>query len=187
MFGGSTAFRCGIEKPDNTREKMQAKIAEGCGGCSGGELAVIMAMAMIESDDMDSTDTSKGSSGGSSNWSPWNMNLDYLEKVGCDLGCARGLGQSSGSYDISSAVSYVLQGLRGDPAIGDACDFLHFHRYGSTGWEDGKGKGCGYESSKCKGCSDYASAAADGATQILKNHQYGTDGYRVCESVPHVR
>jgi len=146
-----------------------------------------MAMAMIESDDMDKTDRSKGSSSGKSNWSPWNMNLDYLEKVGCDLGCARGLGQSSGSYNIGDALNYVLQGLRGAPGIGDTCDFLHFHRYGSTGWEDGKGKGCGYESSKCKGCSAYASAVADGASQILTNHAYGTEGYRVCEKVYHVR
>jgi len=165
---------------------MQDKIIKACSGCSGGELATVMAMAMIESDDMCKTDTSKGSSSGKSNWSPWNMNLDYLQKVGCDLGCARGLGQSCGAYDIGKALGYVLQGLRGS-AIGDTCDFMHFHRYGETGWEDGKGKGCGYESSKCKGCSNYASAVADGATQILANTAYGTQGYRVCEKVQHVR
>jgi len=166
---------------------MQAKIMAAChsSGCSGGELATIMAMAMIESDSMDKTDTSKGSSSGKANWSPWNMNTDQLQALGCNIGCARSLGQSDGSYDIPAAVRLVLRGLRG--ALGDACDFMHYHRYGSTGYKSGKGKGCGYESSSCKGCSLYAQAVGDGATQILENTHYGTEGYRVCEKVQHVR
>jgi len=165
---------------------MQAKIANACHDCSGGELATVMAMAMIESDKMDKTDTSKGSSSGKSNWSPWNMNLDQLEALGCDIGCARGLGQSHGSYNIPKALGYLLTCLRGS-SLGSACDCLHYHRYGSTGWKSGKGKGCGYESSTCKGCSAYAGAVADGAKQILANHKYAIEGYRVCEKVQHVR
>jgi len=186
-MAGSHAYRCRNEGPSSERQRIQAEIINACNGCSQGMLATIMAMAMIESDSMDKTDTSKGSSAGKSNWSPWNMNLDYLEKVGCNLACARGLGQSSGSYNIPAAVRYVRQGLQGAAAIGDACDFLHFHRYGSTGWEAGKGKGCGFESSSCKGCSDYAKGVADGASQILANTQLGTDGSRVCEKIYHVR
>lgn len=165
---------------------MDGRYADACSGCSGGELATVLAMAMIESDSMDSTDTSKGSSGGKSNWSPFNLNMDYLNAVGCDESCARSLGQSSGSYDINGAVRYVLDGLRGLSGIGDTCDFIHYHRYGKTGWEACKGKGC-FCDDDCKGCSDYAAAVADGAQQILKNTKYGTDGYRVCEEVPHVR
>jgi len=164
---------------------MESKFANACLGCSGGELATVLAIAMIESDKMDKTDTSKGSSGGSSNWCPFNLNMDYLNAVGCDETCAKGLGQSG--YNINGCVDYLLKGLRGTGGIGGICDFMHFHRYGKTGYEDGKGKGCGYESSKCKGCADYTSAVADGATQIVKNTAYGTEGYRVCESIPHVR
>jgi hypothetical protein len=166
---------------------MESKIMSACSGCSGGELATVLAIAMIESDKMDKTDTSKGTSGGSSNWSPFNMNMDYLSKVGCNSACAKGLGQYHGSYNIPSAVRYLLAGLRGTGGIGDTCDFMHFHRYGSTGWKTGKGKGCGYESSTCKGCSDYVKAVADGAKQILANTAYGTEGNRVCEKVQHVR
>merc|ERR1719359_904157 len=144
---------------------MQAKIMDACSGCSGGELATVMAMAMIESDSMDKTDTSKGSSSGRSNWSPWNMNMDQLKALGCDETCARSLGQHSGSYDIPKATGLLLKGLRGQSSIGTACDFMHYHRYGSTGWNAGKGKGCGFEIPKCKGCNHYAQAVADGARQ----------------------
>jgi hypothetical protein len=181
----SGSHRCGIEKPDSTRKRVQADLLDACSGCSGGELATVLAMAMIESDDMDSTDTSKGSSGGRSNWSPFNLNLDELELMGCDEGCARGLGQSSGSYDLGAAVGYVLDGLRGSTPLGDTCDFINYHRYGKTGWNNCKGQGCGC-SKKCTGCAEYASALADGAQQILKDTQYGTEGYRVCESVNHI-
>jgi len=112
--------------------------------------------------------------------------MDQLSALGCDASCARGLGQSEGDYNIPAALNYLLQGLRGS-ALGTACDFLHYHRYGSTGWKSGKGKGCGYESSKCKGCSSYANAVADGAKQILGHHSYAQDGHRVCEKVQHVR
>merc|ERR1711907_925892 len=179
--------RCGIEKPNDTRKTMEAKFMDACSGCSGGELATVLAMAMIESDNMDSTDRSKGSSGGRSNWSPFNMNMDELKLLGCDEGCAKGLGQSSGSYDIPGAVGYVLAGLRGGTEIGDTCDFLNFHRDGTSGWKACKGKGCGCGGGECKGCAQYAGAVADAAQQIIKNTQYGTEGYRVCESVQHIR
>jgi len=180
----SSAYRCGIEGKDSTRKKMEAIFAKACSGCSGGELALVLAIAMIESDKMDKTDTSKGTSGGSSNWSPFNLNMDYLNHVGCDASCARGLGQSAQN---GNAVPWLLKGIRGTGGLGGICDFMHFHRYGKTGWQTGKGKGCGYESSTCKGCSDYVKAVSDGATQILKNTAYGTEGYRVCEKVQHVR
>lgn len=192
--GGIEAYanknqRCGIEGVDKTRKSMQDKIRSACRGCSGGELAVVMAMAMLESDKMDHSDTSKGTSSGKSNFSPWNMNADFLQVLGCDIHCAQRLGQTSGSFDIPGALRYVLEGIRGtNPTLGGICDFFHFHRYGSTGWKSGKGKGCGYESgSDCKGCSSYAAAIADGAKQILDKHELGTDGYRVCEKVVHVR
>lgn len=167
---------------------MQARIAQACDsqGCSGGEQATIMAMAMIESDNMDKTDLSKGHSRGKANWSPWNMNTDQLKALGCDESCAQSLGQHDGSYDIPKAIGLLLKGLRGQSSIGDACDFLHYHRDGSTGWNAGKGKGCEFSSSSCKGCREYAQAVADGASQILKNPDYGTQGYRVCEKVPHL-
>jgi hypothetical protein len=136
---------------------------------------------------MSRTDTSKGSSGGRSNWSPFNMNMDQLSHMGCDEGCAKSLGQSSGSYDIGRAVGLVVDGLRGSTSIGSGCDFLNFHRDGITGWE--KCKGGGACSCDCggKGCNAYRAAVGDGATQILSNTKYGTMGYRVCESVPHIR
>jgi hypothetical protein len=167
---------------------MEAKIYDACFGCTGGELATVLAIAMIESDHMDTSDTSKGTTGGSSNWCPYNLNMDYLNQVGCDKVCAQSLGQHKSSFNMGACTSYLLNGLRGDPAIGDTCDFMHFHRYGKTGWESGKGKGCGYEDgSKCKGCSDYPRAVADGAEQILANHDYAFNGNRVCENVRHVR
>ena len=55
---------------------MEKEIQDACFGCTAGEWAVVLAMAMIESDHMDHSDTSKGTSGGRSNWSPWNMNMD---------------------------------------------------------------------------------------------------------------
>merc|ERR1711959_480759 len=178
--------RCGIEGKDSTRKKMDAVFAKACSGCSGGELALVLAIAMIESDKMYKTDTSKGTSGGSSNWSPFNLNMDYLNAVGCDESCAKGLGQSSGSYDIDGAVGYVLDGLRGSSGIGDTCDFFHYHRDGKTGWNACKGKGCMCDQ-HCSGCSQYIGAVADGAKQILGNTKYGTEGYRVCEKVAHIR
>jgi hypothetical protein len=167
---------------------MEQKIYDSCHGCTGGELSMVLAIAMIESDKMDKSDTSKGTTGGSSNWCPYNMNMDYLEQLGCDKKCAQSLGQSKSKFDMESCTKYLLDGLRGHSAIGDTCDFMHFHRYGVTGWNAGKGKGCDYEdSSKCKGCSDYPKAVADGAEQILANHAYAFDGNRVCEKVVHVR
>lgn len=167
---------------------MEKEIRDNCRGCSGGELATVLAIAMIESDKMDKSDTSKGTTGGSSNWCPYNLNMDYLSHLGCDSHCAQGLGQHKGSFNMASCTNYLLQGLRGASAIGSTCDFMHFHRYGKTGWDSGKGKGCSYEdSSKCKGCSDYVKAVSDGAQQILAHHEYAFDGNRVCESVKHVR
>jgi len=184
----STAYRCGIEGKDSTRQEMEAKITQACSGCTGGELATVLAIAMIESDKMDKSDTSKGTTGGSSNWCPYNLNMDYLGELGCSKSCAQGLGQSKSSFNIPACTKYLLQGLRGGSAIGDTCDFMHFHRYGTTGWNSGKGKGCGYESSSnCKGCSDYVKAVADGAQQIIANPSYASDGHRVCEKVVHVR
>lgn len=170
---------------------MQERIRAACHShsCTGGELATVMAMAMLESDKMDKSDTSKGTSGGSSNFSPWNMNADFLKLLGCDIHCAQKLGQHSGDFDIPGALKYVLEGIRGkNSKLGSICDFFHYHRYGSTGWKAGKGKDCSYESStSCKGCSSYASAIADGAWQINDKHELGEDGYRVCEKVVHVR
>lgn len=179
-----TGGRCGIEKPSGTRKTMQDKIRAACKGCSGGELATVLAMAMIESDDMCSTDTSKGSSSGRSNFSPFNLNADELSKLGCNMACAQGLGQHCSSYNVPAAVQYVLRGLRGS-ALGNACDFLNYHRDGSTGWSACKGHPCGC-SCNGKGCDLYQGAVADGAKQILGNHEYGTMGYRVCEKVQHI-
>jgi len=114
------------------------------------------------------------------------MNTDFLSRSGCDQRCAQGLGQYRHNFNIPAALRYVLMGIRGSP-IGDICDFMHFHRYGSTGWEDGKGKGCGYESHRCVGCRAFASAQADAAQQILDNPSLATEGWRVCENIPHVR
>jgi hypothetical protein len=141
-------------------------------------------MAMIESDDMSHSDRSKGTSGGSSNWSPWNMNMDQLQHMGCDSACAKSLGQGP-SFDVDKAMDYLLSGLRGETDIGDACDFMHFHRDGTTGWNACKGRGCSCEG-ECKGCSSYTMAVADGAKQILADPSLGTAGNRVCESIPHI-
>jgi hypothetical protein len=163
---------------------MQANIVKACRGCSGGELATVLAMAMIESDDMCSTDTSKGSTGPSANFSPFNLNADELSKRGCNLAYAQGLGQHCGLYNVNASVKYVLMGLRGSQ-LGNACDFLNFHRDGSTGWQACKSNPCGC-SCNGNGCDRYQGAVADGAKQILANHKYGTEGYRVCESVQHI-
>ena len=180
-------YRCGIEGKDSTRKEMEQRIRDSCVGCTGGELATVLIIAMIESDKMDKSDTSKGTTGGSSNWCPYNMNMDYLSVLGCGKSCAQGLGQYKNDYNIPLCTKYLLEGLRGSSAIGDTCDFMHFHRYGRTGWQAGMGKGCYYEDSrKCDGCSDYPKAIADGANQILAHTAYAFDGNRVCEKVQHV-
>ena len=140
-------------------------------------------MAMLESDKMDKTDTSKGSTKGKSNFSPFNVNADELKLLGCDLSCAQSLGQYAGKYNIDKAVEYVLKALRGGTAIGGACDFLNYHRDGSTGWNACKGKGCNCDCGT-KGCKAYKDGIADSANQILKNPGYGTNGNRVCEKIP---
>ena len=145
----------------------------------------MLAMAMQESDDMDSTDTSKGSDKPSSNFSPFNLNAAELGELGCDMSCAQSLGQHASDYDIPRAVGYVIYGLRGGTAIGGACDFLNYHRDGSTGWLDCYGKSCQCDCGS-GGCKAYKDAIADAANQLLQHPSYGTAGYRVCEKVPHI-
>lgn len=112
--------------------------------------------------------------------------MDQLSYLGCDEACAKSLGQGGfGQGQVDSAMQYLLAGLRGETRIGDTCDFMHFHRDGTTGWNACKGRGCGC-SSKCKGCSDYVNGVADGAKQILAKPEYGLDGSRVCESISHI-
>lgn len=182
-----------VEGPDDTRRWMEGRIRDACTdlGCSGGELATVLAIAMIENSTMDQSDVDgKGSdpTDPASNWCPYNLNADYLSMLDCDSSCVQGLGQYSDSFDIPSCTKYLLEGLRGNvDEIGDTCDFMHFHRFGRTGLNAGKGQGCGYEDSEnCDGCSDYPKAIADAANQILANHKYAYDGYRVCEKVEHV-
>ena len=100
---------------------------------------MVLAMAMQESDSMEKTDTSKH--GGATNVSPFNMNFDELGMLGCDESCARGLGQYSGSYDISASIMWLLKGIRGGSQIGTTEDFLNYHRDGVTGWKACRGKG----------------------------------------------
>ena len=62
--------------------------------CSVPERAMVIMLAMLEDDTMTSSDLSKGRNDPSSNFSPWNMNADVLSHLGCDLDCARALGQA---------------------------------------------------------------------------------------------
>jgi hypothetical protein len=153
------------------------------GACSQEEFAIVLSVAMQESDSMAKTDTSK--SGGAKNVSPFNMNLSELAKLGCDSSCANGLGQSQGSYDWNGSVRWLLQGIRGGTAIGDTNDFFNYHRDGTTGWNLCKGKGpscdCG-----SKGCKAYRDAIADSARELLKSPSTMANGQRVCEKVPYI-
>lgn len=184
--GCGNCHGCGVEGPNSVRRTMEAEFNSACNslGCTSQERAVMLAMAMQESNDMDSTDTSKGHSSGSSNFSPFNLNADELSHLGCDMGCAQSLGQYSTDYNIPKAVGFVIQGLRGS-ALGGACDFLNYHRDGSSGWDACKGKGCTCDCG-WGGCKAYKDAIRDAAEQVLSNPSYGTAGYRVCEKVPHI-
>lgn len=187
QMGCGDCHSCGIEGYDSTRQTMAELFANACQahGCTTQEHAVVLAMAMQESDKMDQTDTSKGSSGPSSNWSPFNMNMDQLSRIGCDSSCAESLGQYSYDYDIDTAVYYVLVGLRGGTAIGGTCDFLNFHRGGYTGWTECQGQSCSCDCTY--DCKAYKDATADSSNTILEDTSYFTNGERVCQSVPHVR
>jgi len=144
------------------KRRINAAYDERCvGRCSEAERAVVLYLAMQESNLMDETDTSKGSAQPASNFCPFNMNVDFLSLVGCDLACAQALGQRYAEYDIPSCVRYLLRGLRGEWEIrgeiragggahsGSACGFLDFHRGGRTGFDNAIGAqscvaDCGY-------------------------------------------
>jgi hypothetical protein len=153
------------------------------GSCSSQELALVLAIAMQESDSMEKTDTSKH--GGAKNVSPFNMNLSELSLLGCNSQCADALGQHSSDYDWNGSVSWLLKGLRGGTAIGSTEDFLNYHRGGTTGWKDCKGKGASCDCGKY-GCKAYRDAVADGAKLLLKSPSTMGNGQRVCEKVPYV-
>jgi hypothetical protein len=186
-LGCGNCHGCGIEGIDSTRKSQEAKFNAACKahGCSMQEHAVILAMAMLESDKMDKTDTSKGKDKGSSNFSPFNVNAAELKLLGCDMSCAQSLGQFTSDYNIDKALMYVLKGLRGGSAIGGACDFLNYHRDGSTGWNTCMGKGCDCDCGKA-GCKAYKDGIADSANLILKHPGYAVNGNRVCETIPHI-
>jgi palmitoyl-protein thioesterase len=170
-FGCDTA--CGRAAPQPTAN----------GVCSTEEFAVVLSIAMQESDSMEKTDTSK--SGGAKNVSPFNMNLDELALLGCDSACADGLGQGAGGYDFEASVMWLLKGLRGGTPIGDTEDFLNYQRDGVTGWKACKGKGPGCDCGS-KGCKAYRDAIADAANLLLQEPSTMANGQRVCENTPHI-
>lgn len=151
--------------------------------CSQQELAIVLAMAMQESDSMQKTDTSKDSHGGAKNVSPFNLNLSELGYLGCDKSCANSLGSHSSNYNVPKSVFYVLKGIRGGTQIGSTEDFMNFHRGGSTGWKQCKGKvGC-----ECSyGCKAFRNAIADMAKELLRDPRNMADGKRLCRNVKHV-
>merc|ERR1712187_821365 len=154
-------------------------------GCGTDALSVLLAMAMQESENMDMTDTSKGSSGPASNWSPFNLNMDALNRLGCDSSCAMAMGQYFNDYNVDLAVFYVLKGLRGGTDIGSTCDFLNFHRGGESGWQECLGQSC---DCNCEyDCRAYKDAIADAANRMRDDTSYYTNGKRVCQDIPHVR
>jgi hypothetical protein len=171
------------DEPKYTQD-LAYKIKDACesNGCSPEEHAVVLAMAMQEGA-AEEADPEKGTEGPQSNWSPFNMNMHQLNKLGCDDSCAMSLGQHSYDYDIDKAVLYVLKGLRGGTGIGSTCDFLNFHRGGSSGWEDCRGEPC---SCDCQyDCKTYKDAQADSTRTILADTSLLTSGKRVCQEVGH--
>ena len=132
-----------VESPTEDRRRAAKRIATACAtnNCTEDELAIVLAIAMQESDSMDKTDTSK--TGLAKNVSPFNLNLAELALLGCDAQCANGLGQNSRTYNLQEATYWLLKGVRGTGAVGSTDDFLNYHRGGSTGWRACKGKGSG--------------------------------------------
>jgi hypothetical protein len=184
-MGCGDCHSCGIIDDDpGFSQDLADKIKDACEsqGCSTEEHAVVLAMAMQEGAAFEA-DTDKGTEGPESNWSPFNMNMDQLNRLGCDSSCATSLGQYSGDYDVDKAVLYVLKGLRGGTDIGSTCDFLNFHRGGSSGWEDCRGEPC---SCDCQyDCKTYKDAQADSTRTILADTSLLTSGKRVCQEVGH--
>ena len=174
-----TCFGC-----EGCSRKSNASLLSLASVCSQEEFAVVLAMAMQESDSMEKTDTSKH--GGATNVSPFNMNFDELGMLGCDESCARGLGQYSGSYDISASIMWLLKGIRGGSQIGTTEDFLNYHRDGVTGWKACRGKGSGCDCGS-KGCKAYRDAVADAANLLLESPSTMANGQRVCEEIKHIR
>ena len=175
-----------VESPTEDRRRAAKRIATACAtnNCTEDELAIVLAIAMQESDSMDKTDTSK--TGLAKNVSPFNLNLAELALLGCDAQCANGLGQNSSTYNLQEATYWLLKGLRGTGAVGSTDDFLNYHRGGSTGWRACKGKGSGCDCVPLQ-CRAYRDAIADAAMILLKQGKESMiDGERVCEDIKHV-
>lgn len=180
--------------PTSTRKVMMTYIWDALknpiNGANLEECALVMAMAMQETYNMDTADTSKGDDRPESNFSPWNMNADFLSRVGCDMRCAQALGQ--GPYtatQIGNAVYFLLKSLRGGTAVGNACAVLNFHRGGYSGWRDCRDCWCDCQYD----CKAFRDAQADAASLLLASQGYmsphtgsSSFGTRVCMDVPHV-
>ena len=83
---------------------------------------------------------------------------------------------------------YLLLGLRGTERVGDACDFLNFHRGGYSGWGAGRAEPCAGDCGGVyRGCCEYKDGIVDGTQRLLEEAAYMRDGRRVCEDIQHAR
>ena len=165
----------------------KSAISDACrkNGCTAQERALLVALVFQETTKLCGSDTSKGTSSSSSNWSPYNMNKDFLGRVGCNSDCARSLGQHCGRQNVNKATYYMLKALRGNKFEG-ACGVINFHRGGSTTFKECRGKQCTCSGGAAK-ANLFRAAIAKMTRDVLRTPRYLTDSTRLCMKTPHWR
>ena len=140
-------------------------------GASDDKLAVLLAMAMIETDDLDPShrDTSKDGAGLAKNYSFFNMNGDMLSRLGYSEAAGPDLNSPS---SVEAVVGLMLKAF--DTFTLEGC--LCFHRGGSAALAD----------RRSYGAQAYCTGVKLIAAYLQKNPQEMTSSKRVALYLQHV-
>ena len=163
-------------------------IAQSCrrNRCTAAEHALLVALVFQETTELCGSDLKKGRDQPRSNYSPYNMNMDFLNRIGCDSDCARSLGQYCGSQNVNKATFYMLKAIRGN-TFGGICGVVNFHRGGSTTFNNCKRQGqCNCKESGSR-TEQMRAAIAKMTVDVMKNQMYKSDSTRLCMKTPHWR